>query len=198
MPIRAGRRADVKNSFRLKGVMLACAAAVSWAHSDDWRGKAVELYPDLGIADSAFRKEFERLRRERKSSTPSLFKNPQWPVVLAKQCASKLASTTNAAPAAAPTPPPSPEMTADEKLYVAKCGKCHDTFYPGVEEMTWNRWIWKWKDRARLTDEEYDQLMAYARTAREARQAKMAAAAASRTVPRSEEDSGTARLSPGR
>lgn len=169
----------MKQGLRLIGVMLACAATAPGAQSEDWRAKAVELYPDLGIADSAFSKEFESMRLRRKASAPRFFRNPRWPVLLAKECAAKLGPVTNAAVAKPSAPAPqSPEMTADEKLYVAKCGKCHDVFYPGVEEMTWNRWIWKWKDRARLTDEEYDRLMAYARTVREARRAKMAAEAA--------------------
>lgn len=66
------------------------------------------------------------------------------------------------------------EMSPDQKLYVAKCGRCHEAFSPGVSEMTWNRWIWKWKDKARLSDDEYDRLMAYARREREARQAGIA------------------------
>lgn len=62
----------------------------------------------------------------------------------------------------------------EQALYEAKCGRCHEPFAPGVSEMTWNRWIWKWKDKARLTDEEYDRLMVYARREREARAAKLA------------------------
>lgn len=66
-------------------------------------------------------------------------------------------------------------LDPDKALYERKCGRCHEAFVPGVSEMTWNRWIWKWKDKARLTDEEYDRLMVYARREREARAARLAA-----------------------
>jgi mono/diheme cytochrome c family protein len=151
------------------GLVLACAA-----RAEDWQGKAVELYPQLGVAGSDFSKEFGRMRLQKKSTDPAFFANPKWPVLLAQECGNKLgiAAKPQAAPVA--TAKESPEMEAGRKLYEKKCGRCHDAFGPGVEEMTWNRWIWKWKDKARLTDEEYDQLMDYARRFREARQAKMA------------------------
>lgn len=150
-------------------LILACAA-----HGEDWQRKAVELYPQLGVAGSDFSKEFGRMRLQKNSTDPAFFANPQWPVLLAKECGNRLGITAKPqAPAVAPAKE-SPEMEAGRKLYEKKCGRCHDAFAPGVEEMTWNRWIWKWKDKARLTDEEYDQLMDYARRFREARQAKTA------------------------
>ena len=151
------------------GLMLAPAA-----RAEDWHRKAVELYPQLGVSNSAFSAEFARIRQQKRSSDPTFFKNPQWPVLLAKECGNKLGAAVKEQAPQVATPPESPEMAAGRKLYEKKCGRCHDPFPPGVEEMTWNRWLWKWKDKARLTDEEYDQLMDYARRFREARAAKMA------------------------
>jgi len=72
------------------------------------------------------------------------------------------------------TPGGKPAMDPDRRLLIAKCGRCHDAPNPAAEEMTWNRWMWKWRNRAGLTDEEYDRLMDLARRTRETRQAKAA------------------------
>lgn len=133
------------------------------------------MYPQLAVAESAFNRTFQKLRRRREADSPKFFDNPEWPVLLAKECAAELG--VKARPGVSPAADKSgqPEMSPDQKLYVAKCGRCHEAFSPGVSEMTWNRWIWKWKDKARLSDDEYDRLMAYARRVREARQAGIAA-----------------------
>ncbi|MBM3889484.1 MAG: hypothetical protein FJ388_10195 [Verrucomicrobia bacterium] len=142
-------------------------------HADDWQRKAVEMYPQLGISGSPQNAKYWALHKERLRTNPDFFKNPQWPFLLAKESGDLLKIQPVSPPATPPGPPPeSPEMAAGKKLYTAKCGRCHDTFYPGVEEMTWNRWIWKWKNRAGLSNDEYDQLMDYARRVRESRAAK--------------------------
>lgn len=158
-------------------VLLLCALLfAAGAQGEDWHRKAVEMYPQLGEHGSAFSKKFQRLRRLRQASDPKFFEKPEWPVTLAKECAAQLDAGAKSRSKAPPAPaaPEQPDMPADKKLYIAKCGRCHDPFEAAVDEMTWNRWIWKWKDKARLTDDEYDQLMAYARREREARLKKQA------------------------
>lgn len=74
---------------------------------------------------------------------------------------------------AKPKAPPPPAMSPGEKLYKAKCGRCHDLPNPGfIAEETWNRWMMKMRYTARLSDVDYDVMMDYARLEREARQAK--------------------------
>jgi hypothetical protein len=167
-----------RGSHRRWAVLLCALLFAAAAPAEDWQRKAVELYPQLGVADSAFSKKFQRLRRLRKASDPKFFEKPEWPVILAKECAAQLEAggkgNANAKAPQAPAAKEQPDMPADKKLYIAKCGRCHDPFDAGVDEMTWNRSLWKWKDKARLTDDEYDQLMAYARREREARQKKPA------------------------
>ena len=90
-----------------------------------------------------------------------------------------VAETKAKAPPAAPIAsrgnkaPAKPPMSAGEKLYQAKCGRCHDFPNPGfIAEETWNRWMMRMRYTAKLNDEDYDRLMDYARSQREARQAK--------------------------
>lgn len=69
--------------------------------------------------------------------------------------------------------PSKPLLSPGEKLYQAKCGRCHDLPNPGfVAEETWNRWMIRMRYTAGLSDMDYDALMDYARQEREARQAK--------------------------
>ena len=150
------------------GVVLC--AAVSYA--EDWQRKAVEAYPQLGISGSPQNAKYWALHKERQRTNPDFFKNPQWPFLLAKESGELLKIQPVTPPATPAVPTESPEMVAGKKLYTAKCGRCHEAYNPGVEEMTWNRWLWKWKNKAGLTDDEYDQLMAYARRVREFRAAK--------------------------
>ncbi|MCC6356783.1 MAG: hypothetical protein IT577_23085 [Verrucomicrobiae bacterium] len=104
----------------------------------------------LGVAHHGFGEDAQRVPGPRRAAKAT----PKAPV------ASKEVAAKDADP--------------DARLYVAKCGRCHEVYGAGVDEMTWNRWIWKWKDKARLSDEEYDRLMAYARREREARLARLA------------------------
>ncbi|MCX6906697.1 MAG: cytochrome c [Verrucomicrobia bacterium] len=167
--------------LRFFAVVLGVALTVGTARAEDWQRKAVEMYPQLGVADSAFSKKFQQLRRQHELSDPNYFNNTQWPVLLAKECAGQLAPENRtklpatAAPKASTSnkSPASSAMSAGEKLYKAKCGRCHDFPNPGfVAEETWNRWMMRMRYTAGLSDEDYDRLMDYARSQREARQAQ--------------------------
>ena len=163
--------------IRFWAAVLGVALTVGAARGEDWQRKAVELYPQLGVSGSEFNTKYWNLYRQRKQTNPSYFNIPQWPVLLAKECSVQLGAQT-----AAKTPPPPPaaaapasgassseppEMIVGRKLLVAKCGRCHDPPNPRVEEAMWNRWLWKWRGRAQLTDDEYDQLSTYAKRLRE-------------------------------
>lgn len=162
-------------------VVLTVAFVVSAAPAEDWQKKAVEMYPQLGVPDSAFSKKFQQMRRQRELGNPDYFNNPQWPVLLGGECAEQLAAEAKlkALPAAAASgatggaAPVAPELIAGEKLYQAKCGRCHDFPKPRfIAEETWNRWMMSMRYKAGLNDEEYEQLMDYARRERELRPAK--------------------------
>lgn len=154
-----------KSLIAALGVMLLVTVALA----EDWQRKAVELYPDLGVANSPLNKKYRALYQERLRTNPAYFRLPQWPVLLAKEAfvqvgaqASTQAAPVAAAPAAATIPPEPPEMVAGRKLLISKCGRCHDTPNARVEEMTWNRWMMKWRWKAELTDDQFQQLMDYA------------------------------------
>ena len=67
------------------------------------------------------------------------------------------------AASAEPAPPPG------KKLYESKCLRCHKDLDPTIyEDMTWKRWLWKMKDKARLDNEEYGDLSDYLKGVREA------------------------------
>ncbi len=164
------------------GFRLGCMAVlgvfclVSTVRAEDWQRKAVEMYPQLGVQGSEFNKKFWGLYQQRKLSNPAYFNLPQWPVLLAKECANQLGPQAAAKnPATAPATPTVPaadassepaDMIAGRKLLVAKCGRCHEAPNPRVEASTWNRWVYKWRGRAQLTDDEYDQLNEYAKKLR--------------------------------
>ena len=161
------------SGFRMSWVAALCVACFAvTVLAEDWQRKAVELYPDLNVAGSPLNKKYRALYQERLRTNPGYFKIPQWPVLLAKEAAA-LSGAQPAAPqppaaaAAAPVSTEPPEMIAGRKLLVAKCGRCHDAPNPRVDEMTWNRWVWKWRWKAELGDDEYERLMAYAKRLRE-------------------------------
>lgn len=85
-------------------------------------------------------------------------------VVVAALCAS-VAGAAEQAPAAPP----------GKKLYESKCLRCHKDLDPTIyEDMTWKRWLWKMKDKARLDNEEYGDLSDYLKGVREAAKSKKA------------------------
>ena len=155
--------------FGISRVVALCVmlSAVP-APAQDWQRKAVEMYPDLGVANSPINKKYHALRMERLRTNPGFFRLPQWPVLLAREAASQVGAQTaaqtppaTAAPAATAAPSEPPELVAGRKLLVAKCGRCHETPNARVEEMKWNRWVAKWRAKAELTDEEFRQLLEY-------------------------------------
>ena len=172
-----------RGHHRFWAVVLGVALSVGAARAVDWQRKAVELYPQLGVSDSAFSKKFQQLRRQQELGNPDYFNNPQWPVLLAKECAGQLTAEAKpktpaaAAPAAAAPGKTgtSPQLDPGEKLYQAKCGRCHDFPKPRfIAEETWNRWMMHMRYKAGLNDEQYDQLMDHAQSRRDAWQAKKA------------------------
>ncbi len=165
-------------SFRCWITVFCVVWATVAANAEDWQRKAVEMYPQLGVRDSAFNKKFWVLYRQREIADPEFVKNPQWPVVLAKECAAQLAADAKpktrlvvappVAKTSAATPAAAPQEDPSKKMFVAKCGGCHDAPDAGVEEKRWVGWLKKWSGKAKLTEEEYDQLVAYGGRAREA------------------------------
>lgn len=160
--------------------LLAVAWSLGVAQAQDWQKKAVELYPQLGVADSTFAKKFQQLRRQQELGNPDYFNNPQWPILLARECAAQLAAEAKPKPSPAPAAGApannaasvAPELIAGEKLYQAKCGRCHDFPKPRfIREETWNRWMMSMRYKAGLNDEEYELMMDYARRERELRPA---------------------------
>ncbi|MBI5684650.1 MAG: cytochrome c [Verrucomicrobia bacterium] len=68
-----------------------------------------------------------------------------------------------------------PAAPPGKKLYEAKCIRCHKDLDPTIyEDMTWKRWLWKMKDKARLDNEEYGDLSDYLKGVREAAKSRKA------------------------
>lgn len=84
-------------------IVLLASPAVAQTTEDEWRAKALEVYPDLGKKDSPLNTAFLKLYNERKKSNPEFFRNPRWPFLLASDAALP--------PAPAPTPTPAPAAT---------------------------------------------------------------------------------------
>lgn len=157
--------------FRISRVVALCLMMfVVLAAAQDWQKKAVEMYPDLGVANSPINKKYRALYQERLRTNPGFFRLPQWPMLLAREAAVQVgaqaaaqtppAATATLVPAADTSEPP--ELVAGRKLLVAKCGRCHDTPNARMPEMQWNRAVAKWRTKAELTDDEFRQLLEYA------------------------------------
>ncbi len=56
----------------------------------EWQRKAVNLYPELGVAGSEFNRLFLQRYQELKGTSPQFEDEPSWPVLLAKRCADEL------------------------------------------------------------------------------------------------------------
>ena len=54
--------------------------------------KAIELFPDVGVASSALNKEFVERMKRYQSGKKEFFAEPDWPVRLAKECSEALAT----------------------------------------------------------------------------------------------------------
>ena len=54
--------------------------------------KAIELYPDVGVAGSALNKEFVDRAKRYRTEKKEFFTEPDWPVRLAKECSETLAA----------------------------------------------------------------------------------------------------------
>ena len=58
--------------------------------------------------------------------------------------------------------PLSADQLAGKKLYTGKCARCHQLYDPKpYDDEHWNRWIVKMGSKARLSDEQYRQLVTY-------------------------------------
>ena len=74
----------------VKPPTVASPRPVPTGHAADaakWR--AVAIYPRLGIADSPLNKAFIQRVRRYQSEKPQVFDNPEWPTVIARECASE-------------------------------------------------------------------------------------------------------------
>ena len=59
------------------------------------------------------------------------------------------------------------EIQAAQKLYVAKCARCHKFYDPeGYSEAEWDLWMAKMRQKARLKPEQFNVLSAYLATLR--------------------------------
>lgn len=58
--------------------------------------KAIELYPDVGVAGSPLNKEFVERAKRYQTEKKEFFAQPDWPVRLAKECREALAAKPEA------------------------------------------------------------------------------------------------------
>ena len=86
-----------------------------------WQAKAIEKYPEIGVQGSELNKHFVEAYTERRKTTPALFKDPKWPLILADEL-SRAAETPEAkktrelAEAEAALPRYSVVMIVDRKI----------------------------------------------------------------------------------
>lgn len=54
------------------------------------------------------------------------------------------------------------EEAAGRKVYTGKCARCHKLYEPGrYDDKSWDSWMTKMRDKAKLKDDQYQQLTAY-------------------------------------
>src|SRR5262245_29492695 len=59
------------------------------------------------------------------------------------------------------------ELDAGKKIYTGKCAKCHKLRDPNkYDQVAWDKWMDKMKKKAKLTDEQFQQLTEYTQTLR--------------------------------
>ena len=70
---------------------FSAAMKVSMAETQtETRQRAVQLYPQLGVAGSPLNREFVARHNRYKAERPAFFINPEWPMQLAKECVNAL------------------------------------------------------------------------------------------------------------
>jgi hypothetical protein len=79
--------------------ILFCAVFVHAGFGENdskaWQLKAIAKYPSLGVDGSDFNKRFVAAYSERQKTSPTFFKNSQWPLLLADEIAGTQASIFN-------------------------------------------------------------------------------------------------------
>jgi len=56
----------------------------------------------------------------------------------------------------------SEELAAGKKVYTGKCARCHKLYEPTkYDDKTWDVWMTKMRQKAKLNDKQYQQLTAY-------------------------------------
>lgn len=83
IPLIEGRKREQAKAEAATAVANAASAAQS---------KAIELYPDLGVADSPLNKEFVERVKIYRIEKKEFFAEPDWPMRLAKECSEALAA----------------------------------------------------------------------------------------------------------
>ena len=101
-----------------------CLTAHAQTTEQEWQHEAVRRYTELGVRGSPLNTAFvaEYQRRKQLPSETRLFANPRWPVLLADECANRLAATNSsqlnppqAATQTAETSAPANEPTSTTK-----------------------------------------------------------------------------------
>jgi hypothetical protein len=62
----------------------------------DGQREALRLFPELGVADSPFNREFVTRYHSYQRLQPDFFQDPAWPVILAKECAAVMGERSKA------------------------------------------------------------------------------------------------------
>jgi hypothetical protein len=79
--------------LRIIGAFIVLSiSAFAQATVQEWQAKAVEKYPELGVAGSPFNKRFLDAYRERQKADANFLKNPRWPLFLADEIAAQMHS----------------------------------------------------------------------------------------------------------
>jgi hypothetical protein len=62
-----------------------CLELQAQKENTDWKAKAIQKYPELGVEDSVLRKKFIELYTVRRKTSPAFFKDPKWFLTLADE-----------------------------------------------------------------------------------------------------------------
>lgn len=59
------------------------------------------------------------------------------------------------------------DLAAGKKVYTGKCARCHKFYDPTrYDDKTWETWMQKMRERAKLNESQYTQLSIYLQTLR--------------------------------
>src|SRR5438105_3228353 len=96
-------------------ILLVCLSTPEFAQQTaaEWQREAIRQFPELASRDTKLNKQFVLDYKRLQLASPQFFTNPQWPMILARQCDGELRAMSSPSPSPALTTPIGDASTTD-------------------------------------------------------------------------------------